>query len=57
MSRHHVLGHQQFAQGIDFQVDSLIEAFYHLDENVKGEFLGMQMNKARTVLLQVCNGT
>ena len=28
-----------------FQVDSLIEAFYHLDESVKGEFLGMQMNK------------
>jgi hypothetical protein len=27
------------------QVDALIEAFYHLDENVKGEFLGMQMNK------------
>jgi hypothetical protein len=31
------------------QVDSLIEAFYHLDENVKGEFLGMQMNKVRVV--------
>lgn len=27
------------------QVDALIEAFYHLDESVKGEFLGMQMSK------------
>ena len=27
------------------QVDALIEAFYHLDESVKGEFLSMQMSK------------
>ncbi len=42
--------HHQFNLST-LQVDSLIEAFYHLDENVKGEFLGMQMNKVGIVAL------
>ncbi len=32
------------------QVDLLIEAYYHLDEKVKGEFLGMQMSKVGVFL-------
>ncbi len=41
--------HSVFSERV-FQVDSLIEAFYHLDESVKGEFLGMQMSKVRVLL-------
>jgi hypothetical protein len=33
------------------QVDLLIEAYYHLDEDVKGEFLGIQMSKVGVMLL------
>jgi hypothetical protein len=32
------------------QVDLLIEAYYDLDEKVKGEFLGMQMSKVGVFL-------
>ena len=35
------------------QVDLLIEAYYHLDEDVKGEFLGIQMSKVAVMLLHI----